>query len=57
MELAYWQCQTPEQPLFPDIEWNKPEQRSRAGKLGIIGGSKLGKEIVRKTNNAGEASQ
>ena len=42
MELAYWQRQTPEQPLFPDIEWNKPEQRSRAGKLGIIGGNKLG---------------
>ena len=42
MELVYWQRQTPEQPLFPDIEWSKPEQRSRAGKLGIIGGNKLG---------------
>ena len=42
MNLPYWQRQTPEQPLFPDIEWNKPEQRSRAGKLGIIGGNKLG---------------
>ena len=42
MELPYWQRQTPERPLFPDIEWNKPEQRSRAGKLGIIGGNKLG---------------
>lgn len=42
MNLPCWQRQTPEQPLFPDIEWSKPEQRSRAGKLGIIGGNKLG---------------
>lgn len=38
----YWQRQSPEAPLFPDIEWNKPEQRSQAGRLGIIGGNKLG---------------
>jgi NAD(P)H-hydrate repair Nnr-like enzyme with NAD(P)H-hydrate dehydratase domain len=38
----YWKRQTPDAPLFPDIEWNKPEQRSLAGKLGIIGGNKLG---------------
>lgn len=43
MELyPYWQQQTPKQPLFPDIEWAKPEQRVAAGTLGIIGGSKLG---------------
>lgn len=43
MELhPYWHKQTAEKPLYPDIEWNKPEQRSRAGKLGIIGGNKLG---------------
>lgn len=28
--------------MFPDVAWNKPEQRSRAGKLGIVGGNKLG---------------
>lgn len=38
----YWQRQQPGKPLYPDIEWNKPEQRSQAGKLGIIGGNKLG---------------
>ena len=38
----YWRKQTPETPLFPDIEWNKPEQRAQAGRLGIIGGNKLG---------------
>ena len=42
MDLSYWKRQTPEKPLFPDIEWNKPEQRNLAGKLGIIGGNKLG---------------
>ncbi|HEY5695757.1 MAG TPA: hypothetical protein VIQ80_02890 [Candidatus Saccharimonadales bacterium] len=38
----YWHKQTSEKPLFPDIEWNKPEQRMHRGKLGIIGGNKLG---------------
>jgi ADP-dependent NAD(P)H-hydrate dehydratase / NAD(P)H-hydrate epimerase len=43
MELhPYWQKQTAEKPLFPDIEWSKPEQRSLRGNLGIIGGNKLG---------------
>ncbi|HMH69829.1 MAG TPA: hypothetical protein VK502_00350 [Candidatus Saccharimonadales bacterium] len=42
MEHTYWSKQTPDKPLFPDIEWSKPEQRSQAGKLGIIGGNKLG---------------
>ena len=36
----------PGKPLYPDIEWNKPEQRTRAGKLGIIGGNKLGFSAV-----------
>lgn len=46
MNQSYWQRQTTAKPLFPDIEWNKPEQRSRAGKLGIIGGNKLGFSAV-----------
>lgn len=29
-------------PLFPDLEWNKPERRDLGGKLAIIGGQKLG---------------
>lgn len=41
-QFPYWQQQTPDKVLFPDVEWNKPEQRSQAGKLGIIGGNKLG---------------
>ncbi|MFZ1360893.1 MAG: hypothetical protein WAS27_02625 [Candidatus Saccharimonadales bacterium] len=39
---SYWLRQTPDKPLFPDIEWSKPEVASRAGKLGIVGGNKLG---------------
>lgn len=39
---SYWRKQTPGQPLFPDIEWSKPEQRSHAGRLAVIGGNKLG---------------
>ena len=38
----YWKQQTTEKPLFPDIEWAKPEQRNQRGRLGIIGGTKLG---------------
>lgn len=34
----YWKKQS-DKPLFPQIEWAKPEQRSAAGKLLIIGGN------------------
>lgn len=42
MDTSYWQKQTVSKPLFPDIEWSKPERRDQAGKLLIIGGNKLG---------------
>jgi ADP-dependent NAD(P)H-hydrate dehydratase / NAD(P)H-hydrate epimerase len=42
MDHTYWQKQNPTKPLFPDIVWAKPEQRSHAGRLVIIGGNKLG---------------
>lgn len=42
MDTSYWLKQTLTQPLFPDIEWEKPEQRAQAGRLGILGGNKLG---------------
>lgn len=41
-QFPYWHVQEPSKPLFPDVEWNKPEQRSLRGRLGIIGGNKLG---------------
>lgn len=43
----YWRIQEQGKPLFPDIEWSKPEQRSHAGRLAIIGGSKLGFVAIR----------
>lgn len=42
MDHTYWRIQTASKPLFPDIEWSKPERRDMAGRLGIIGGNKLG---------------
>jgi len=42
MDHTYWHKQTPGSPLFPDIEWSRPEQKTLAGKLAIIGGNKLG---------------
>ena len=42
MDYSYWKKQERGTPLFPDIEWSKPEQRGQAGKLGIIGGNQLG---------------
>lgn len=42
MEHSYWRTQTSTKPLFPYVEWNKPERRDQAGTLGIVGGSSLG---------------
>ena len=44
---SYWLKQSSTKPLFPDIEWNRPEQRAHAGKLAIIGGNKLGFVAIR----------
>lgn len=39
MVHPYWQQQKPDQPLFPDLLWSRPERRTQAGKLLIIGGN------------------
>ncbi|HVW23584.1 MAG TPA: hypothetical protein VHB51_03850 [Candidatus Saccharimonadales bacterium] len=39
MDRAFWQKQTTEQPLFADLLWSRPENRTQAGKLLIIGGN------------------
>ena len=36
---TYWKKQSIDNPLFPDIEWEKPERKDLAGKLLIVGGS------------------
>lgn len=38
METTYWHKQGSE-PLFPELEWNKPERRDQAGRLLIVGGN------------------
>lgn len=42
MDVSYWQTQIATKPLYPDIEWNKPERHDQSGRLAIIGGNKLG---------------
>lgn len=39
MSHPYWQKQTRDAPLFPDILWQRPENKSQAGKLLLIGGN------------------
>ncbi len=43
-------------PLFPNIEWSKPEQKSLAGKLLIVGGNKLGFAAVAAAYEAVQAA-
>lgn len=39
MQQEYWHKQEPGQPLFPELEWSRPENRQMAGKLLIVGGN------------------
>ena len=39
MDRTYWQKQTLESPLFDDLIWCKPQQKSLSGKLLIVGGN------------------
>ena len=48
MDQSYWRKQEAGKPLFPDIEWSKPEQQSARGNLLIIGGSSHGFASVGK---------
>ena len=56
MDYSYWKKQSVETPLFPDIEWSKPEQKSQAGKLGIIGGNSLGFAGVAEAYNVASST-
>lgn len=42
MDTSYWLKQTTTKPLFPDIEWSRPEQKTRAGRLLVVGGHAQG---------------
>jgi len=37
--MNYWYKQVVDKPLFPDLEWSRPENKFQAGKLLIIGGN------------------
>ena len=39
MRPDYWLTQTKDKPLFPELEWSRPENKQQAGKLLIIGGN------------------
>lgn len=39
MSDFYWQKQDSSQPLFDDLIWSRPQQKSKAGKLLIVGGN------------------
>lgn len=41
MEQSYWLRQA-DKPLYPELEWSRPETKHQAGKLLIIGGSATG---------------
>jgi hypothetical protein len=38
MRPSYWLTQSKDKPLFPELEWSRPENRMQAGKLLVIGG-------------------
>jgi hypothetical protein len=42
MAMDYWFKQTAAVPLFPDMEWSRPQTKSTAGKLLIVGGNAHG---------------
>ncbi len=42
MDNTYWHRQTKATPLFPDMEWSRPETKHTAGKLLIVGGNAFG---------------
>lgn len=42
MSPDYWLRQTHDKPLFPELEWSRPETRMQAGKLLIVGGNAHG---------------
>ncbi len=51
MQFDYWHKQTKGKALYSDIEWQRPETKSMAGKLLIVGGNKLGFAAVAQAYN------
>ncbi len=56
MQYDFWLKQTSAKPLFPDIEWQRPQHKSLAGKLLIVGGNKLGFAAVAQAYGDAQAA-
>lgn len=54
--LDYWQQQSPDHPLFPDLLWSRPQNKAQAGKLLIIGGNAQGFAAVAEAYSVAESS-
>lgn len=52
MNPSYWLRQSPDKPLFSDLVWSRPENRSQAGKLLIISGDASGFAIAAQAYQA-----
>jgi hypothetical protein len=53
MNPEYWIRQT-DTPLFPQMEWSRPETRAQAGRLLIVGGNKFGFAAPAEAYNAAQ---
>lgn len=51
MSDSFWQKQTKDSPLFPDLLWSRPENKNQAGKLLIIGGNLHGFAAIGEAYN------
>lgn len=56
MKHTYWHKQSPDEPLFRDLLWSRPENKRLAGKLLIIGGNLHGFSAPAEAYQAAEKS-
>jgi hypothetical protein len=42
MDSTFWHRQSADKPLFPDMQWSRPETKHTAGKLLLVGGNAMG---------------
>jgi hypothetical protein len=54
MDRTFWHRQTAAEPLFPDLEWSRPQTKATAGKLLIVGGNAHGFAAPANAFNAAE---
>ena len=57
MAATYWHRQTPDSPLYPELEWLRPETRARGGRLLIVGGNHHSFRRVAESYEAAQKAQ